>query len=170
MLDKNLVHTLYYQPKGAWVGDIMPYGKNGTFYLYDQRDDRREGPITAPFGWSLATTKDFVHYTDCSDSIKKGTDNDRDQFIYAGSVFEAKGKVHAFYTGHNRIWQNQGKTSEVLLHAYSDDFKTWVKSDKLAALVPQKGYDNGNSSDWPCRLFHFHKLGRLGISWRLLGF
>ncbi|CAN6674909.1 hypothetical protein TRVA0_071S00342 [Trichomonascus vanleenenianus] len=145
MSDKKLIHNLYYQPKGVWVGDIMPYGKDGTFYLYDMRDDRREGPITYPFGWSLATTKDFVHYTDCGDSIKKGTDNDRDQFIYSGCVFEAKGKVHAFYTGHNRIWEKQGKTSQVLLYAYSDDFKTWTKSDKLPALVPQKGYDN---ADW----------------------
>ncbi|BDP77711.1 hypothetical protein EfmAA242_19390 [Enterococcus faecium] len=34
-----------------------------------------------------------------------------DQFIYAGSVFEANGKVHAFYTGYNREFLAQGKTS-----------------------------------------------------------
>lgn len=141
----ELTNKLYYQPKGVWVGDIMPYGKDGTFYLYDQRDDRREGPITAPFGWSLASTEDFVHYKDYGDSIKKGTDDDVDQFIYAGCVFEAEGKIHSFYTGHNRIWENEGRTSQVLLHAYSEDFKNWVKSDQLVALEPQEGYDH---ADW----------------------
>lgn len=141
----ELTNKLYYQPKGVWIGDIMPYGKDATFYLYDQRDDRREGPITAPFGWSLATTKDFVHYKDYGDSIERGNDDDVDQFVYAGCVFEAEGKIHSFYTGHNRIWEHEGKTSQVLLHAYSKDFKNWVKSDQLFALAPQKGYDHG---DW----------------------
>lgn len=145
MSNNKLKLTLYYQPKGYYVGDIMPCGHKGTFYLYDQRDDRREGPLTYPFGWSLATTEDFVHYKNSGDSIKKAGDNDVDQFIYAGSVFIAEGKPHAFYTGHNRIWEHEGKTSQVLLHAYSDDFKNWVKSDQLVALTPQKGYDHG---DW----------------------
>lgn len=123
----------------------MPYGKDGVFYLYDQRDDREKGPITAPFGWSLATTSDFVQYLDHGDSIKKGTDLDRDQFIYAGCVFEGEEKIRAFYTGHNRIWQHQNKTAEVLLQASSSDFKTWIKEENAIALNPQVGYDNG---DW----------------------
>lgn len=55
-------HEIYYQPKDVWVGDIMPYAKDGKFYIYHQRDERINGPITDPFGWSLATTTDFVHY------------------------------------------------------------------------------------------------------------
>ena len=27
------MHKVYYQPEGIWVGDIMPYGEDGTFYL-----------------------------------------------------------------------------------------------------------------------------------------
>ncbi|WP_337970483.1 hypothetical protein, partial [Virgibacillus salexigens] len=83
------MNNLYYQPKGFWLGVIMPYGKDGKFYLKDQR----------------------------------GNDDEQDQFIFAGSVFEAEGKVHAFYTGYNRNWEKEGKTTQVLLHAYSDNFK-----------------------------------------------
>lgn len=141
---KNTNH-LYYQPKGFWVGDIMPWAKDGTFYLYDQRDNRNPGPFGEPFGWSLATTKDFVHYEDHGTAIEKGGEDAVDQFIYAGSVFEADGKGHAFYTGYNRNWEREGKVSQVLLHAYSDDLIHWTKSDKLVELVPQPGYD---SQDW----------------------
>ena len=56
------MHKVYYQPEGIWVGDIMPYGEDGTFYLYHQRDTRNPGPFGEPFGWALATTKDFVNY------------------------------------------------------------------------------------------------------------
>ncbi|WP_337970258.1 hypothetical protein [Virgibacillus salexigens] len=141
------MNNLYYQPKGFWLGDIMPYGKDGKFYLYDQRDNRNPGPlpICEPFGWDLACTTDFVHYKDFGEAIKRGNDDEQDQFIFAGSVFEAEGKVHAFYTGYNRNWEKEGKTSQVLLHAYSDNFKNWTKSAELVTLEPQEGYDKG---DW----------------------
>ena len=47
---------LFYQPKDVWVGDVMPFGKDGTFYLYHQRDTRDPAPLAEgqPFGWSLA--------------------------------------------------------------------------------------------------------------------
>ena len=38
------MHKVYYQPEGIWVGDIMPYGEDGTFYLYHQRDTRNPEP------------------------------------------------------------------------------------------------------------------------------
>ncbi|MCJ7842130.1 family 43 glycosylhydrolase [Lederbergia sp. NSJ-179] len=145
MSKTNNSNHLYYQPKGYWVGDIMPWGKDGKFYLYDQRDNRNPGPFGEPFGWSLATTEDFVHYEDFGDSIKKGDEDSVDQFIFAGSVFEANGKGHAFYTGYNRNWAKEGKVSQVLLHAYSDDLITWHKSNKLIELAPQPGYD---PQDW----------------------
>ena len=43
------MHKVYYQPEGIWVGDIMPYGEDGTFYLYHQRDTRNPEPFGEPF-------------------------------------------------------------------------------------------------------------------------
>ena len=63
------MYQLYYQPEGIWVGDIMPYGKEGQFYVYHQRDTRNPGPFGEPFGWALATTKDFVDYKDYGESL-----------------------------------------------------------------------------------------------------
>ena len=122
------MYQLYYQPEGIWVGDIMPYGKEGQFYVYHQRDTRNPGPFGEPFGWALATTRDFVDYKDYGESLKRGTDDEADQFIYAGSVFETEKGFHAFYTGYNREFLKAGKTSQTLLHATSKDGITWEKN------------------------------------------
>lgn len=141
------MYQLYYQPEGIWVGDIMPYGKDGKFYLYHQRDTRNPEPFGEPFGWSLAITEDFVHYKDYGESLKRGMDEEPDQFIYAGSVFEAEGCFQAFYTGKNREFQKAGKKSQTLLHAVSLDGITWNKSKEALEIPPQEGYDQGNWRD-----------------------
>ncbi len=64
----------------------MPFGKGDTFYLFHQRDTRKPCPFGEPFGWDLATTKDFVTYEDCGTAILRGDDTKQDQFIFAGSV------------------------------------------------------------------------------------
>ena len=42
-------------------------------------------------------------YEDKGVAIPRGTDEEQDQFIFAGSVFEAEGQYHIFYTGYNVI-------------------------------------------------------------------
>ena len=140
------MHKLYYQPAGFWFGDCMPFGKGDEFYLFHQRDTRKPGPFGEPFGWDLATTKDFVHYEDKGVAIPRGGDDEQDQFIFAGSVFEDKNHVyHAFYTGYNRDYPKQGKASQVLMHATSNDLLHWTKSYETLTFTPQPGYDK---DDW----------------------
>ena len=102
------IMKIYYQHPNTWFGDCMPFGKDDTFYLFHQRDTRVPEPFGEPFGWDLATTKDFVVYEDCGVAIPRGTDEEQDQFIFAGSVYEDReGKYHAFYTGYNRDYPKQ---------------------------------------------------------------
>ncbi|GAA2238671.1 glycosyl hydrolase family 32 [Herbiconiux moechotypicola] len=139
------MHSLYYQPEGTWFGDCMPYAENGVFYLYHQRDTRKPGPFGEPFGWALATTRDFVDYDDRGESLHRGGDDEQDQFIFAGSVFKARdGRYYALYTGYNRDYPAQGKASQVLMIAASDDLVTWEKTD-TRLVPPQEGYD---PDDW----------------------
>lgn len=134
------MHQLYYQPDGYWFGDCMPFYHDGKFYLYHQRDTRNPGPFGEPFGWALARTADFVHFEDLGESLKRGRDDEQDQFIFAGSLFESKGVFYAMYTGFNRDYPQQGKASQVLMIATSTDLMNWNKtSEKL--VVPQPGYD-----------------------------
>lgn len=139
------MNQLYYQYPGTWFGDCMPYGKGEEFYLFHQRDNRNPCPFGEPFGWDLATTSDFVHYRDMGTAIPRGTDEEQDQFIYAGSIFEGEGQYHAFYTGYNREYPKQGKASQVLMHAVSDDLVHWTKTQDKLTFTPQEGYD---PDDW----------------------
>lgn len=142
------MHKLYYQPEGYWFGDCMPFSKDGVFYVYHQRDTRNPAPFGEPFGWALATTTDFVNYKNFGESLKRGRDDEPDQFIYAGSVFEDKdGNLHAFYTGYNREFLKVGKVSQVLMHATSDDLVDWNKSEEKLKLVPPKGYSQYDFRD-----------------------
>lgn len=140
------MHTIYYQPEGTWFGDCMPFAKDGVFYLYHQRDTRKPGPFGEPFGWALATTTDFVDYVDRGESLKRGADDEQDQFIFAGSVFEPRegGRYYAMYTGYNRDYPAQGKASQVLMIASTDDLQNWEKTDRKL-VPPQEGYD---PDDW----------------------
>lgn len=139
------MQKIFYQPRGYWFGDCMPFYQNGTYYLYHQRDTRIPRPLTAPFGWSLVTTTDFVHFTDYGEVIGHGTDNDADQFIYAGSVIARKDEAIAIYTGHNRPAKLAHQTSEILMQATSKDLIHWQKQGPATALTPQAGYDH---NDW----------------------
>lgn len=54
--------SLFYRPENAWVGDLIPYYEDGTFYAYYLHDPRIiEGKYAEETTWHLATTKDFVH-------------------------------------------------------------------------------------------------------------
>lgn len=139
------MNQLYYQYPGTWFGDCMPYGKGDEFYLFHQRDNRNPCPFGEPFGWDLAVTSDFVNYKDMGTAIPRGTDEEQDQFIYAGSIFEGEGQYHAFYTGYNREYPKQGKASQVLMHAVSDDLVHWTKTQDKLTFTPQEGYD---PDDW----------------------
>lgn len=125
----------------------MPYGKGGKFFIYHQCGTRDPVPFGESFGQALATMRDFVHFKDFGEFLLKGDDNGRDQFIYAGSVPGANGKVHAFCTGYNRESLAQGKTSRVLPYAESDDLAHWEKSETALELESQGGYNIRNQRD-----------------------
>lgn len=136
---------LYYQYPGTWFGDCMPFGKGNDYYLFHQRDTRKPGPFGEPFGWDLATTSDFVHYKDYGVAVPHGGDDEQDQFVFAGSVFEGEGQYHIFYTGYNRDYPALGKPSQVLMHAVSNDLIHWEKTNDKLTFTPQDGYD---PDDW----------------------
>ena len=137
---------LYYQSPDAVCGDFMPFGEDGTFYLFYLRDPRVGGrSMGKPFGWDLLKTKDFVHYENLGNAIPHGTDEEQDQYVFSGSVIKALGQYHAFYTGNNMLFPQQGKPGQVQMHATSDDLLHWTKTDEDLDLMAQPGYD---PDDW----------------------
>lgn len=139
------MHKLYYQVPGTWFGDCMPFGENGKFYLYYLKDTRNPVPFGEPFGWDLICTSDFVNYEDLGVAITHGTDEEPDQYVFSGSVLKTENKYHAFYTGNNFEYPNQGKPGQILMHAVSDDALNWEKDIEFPLILAEEGYD---PDDW----------------------
>lgn len=80
-----------------YVGDTMPYYENGTYYIYYLK----EGGDSYNHSIYLATTKDFVTYTEYDDPIlESNRSGGQDGWIGTGSVVKVKDTYYFFYTGH----------------------------------------------------------------------
>ena len=80
-----------------YVGDTMPYYEDGTYYIYYLK----EGGDSYNHSIYLATTKDFVTYTEYDDPIlESNRSGGQDGWIGTGSVVKVKDTYYFFYTGH----------------------------------------------------------------------
>ncbi len=80
-----------------FVGDTMPYYEDGTYYIYYLKEAGDSYNHSA----YLATTTDFVSYTEYDDSVLEANhDGGQDSWIGTGSVVKVDGKYYFFYTGH----------------------------------------------------------------------
>lgn len=172
------MHTLYYRPEGAWVGDVMPCYHDGTFYMYYQCDHRIPKPFPngEPFGWSLARSKDMVNFEDFGEVLKKGAKNTHEECLYAGCVIWGNGCFRAFYTGQCEAYKKSEVPGEIIMMATSTDGIHWKKHPELSLMVPT-GYEkhfyrdphvffNGEFQKWmmvvPCRRDH-GPINRRGV-------
>ncbi|WP_166848098.1 GH32 C-terminal domain-containing protein [Isoptericola sp. BMS4] len=137
--------TTYYRPAGAWVGDVIPVGRDDAFWLY-YLHERRETP-SAGMPWHLVVTDDLVRYEDRGLAVPSGGPDAPDLNVYTGSVVtDDDGTHHLFYTGQNpdRCGAD-GRPLQLVMHAVStDDMRTWTKlpEDTFGA---GPGYETG---DW----------------------
>lgn len=126
---------LFYKPENFWAADPIPYYENGVFhifYLLDYRNPEKYGEGTP---WFKVTTKDFIHFEDHGEMLKRGTSKEYDMYVFTGSVIKYKNKYHIFYTGHNTK-MDPGNYLQAIMHAVSDDLEHWekIKEDIFVAL------------------------------------
>ncbi len=140
-----MTRSVFFQPADGWVGDLIPFQKDGEFWLFYLHEDRSDPkPGTS---WNLVTTKDLVQLEDHGISLRHGGEDDLDFNAYTGSVVcDQSGIHHLFYTGQNpRNLGPDGAPLQLVMHATSTDgMKTWVKHPELTFGAP-KGYETG---DW----------------------
>jgi beta-fructofuranosidase len=137
--------AVFFRPEGAWVGDVIPWQSDGTFYLfylYERRDGGAEGTP-----WHLVSTRDFVTYTDHGEALASGGPGAADHNVYTGSVVrDDTGLLYAFYTGQNpqRLGPD-GRPAQVVSWATSTGSLTdWTKTTEPVLVAPP-GYEPG---DW----------------------
>ena len=137
-------HGLY-RPENGFVGDVIPFERDGEFWLYylhEQRDSPGRGT-----GWDLVKTRDFVRFEYAGEALPPGGAEDDDYNAYTGSIVLADGVAHLFYTGQNpRRLGPDGRTPlQLVMHATSDaDMRSWVK-DPSFTFGATMGYESG---DW----------------------
>ena len=86
-----------YGPMPGFVGDPMPYCEDGTCYIYFLK----EGAGSFNHSIYLATTKDFLSYTEYDDPIIEANyEGGQDGWIGTGSVVKVGNEYDFFYTAH----------------------------------------------------------------------
>lgn len=138
-------HPIFFQPADGWVGDLIPFQKDGEFwlfYLHELRSVPKPGT-----SWNLVTTKDLTEFEDHGVSLHHGGTGDLDFNAYTGSIVaDETGIHHLFYTGQNPGNPGaDGVPLQLVMHATSTDgMKTWTKHPELTFGAPE-GYETG---DW----------------------
>jgi beta-fructofuranosidase len=135
----------FYKPENAWAADFIPLYAEGAFqlfYLLDWRDEARHGEGTP---WYRVTTNDFVHFQEQGEMLKRGDKTEQDLYVFTGSAIHTKDKYHIFYTGNNQHLADQGKPGQGVMHAVSDDMKTWTKIPEHTFFAPADRYEK---DDW----------------------
>lgn len=114
---------VFYQPDGAWVGDLIPYYENGIYYLFYLHDPRhRENEYAEDTTWHLVTTNDFVHIEDHGVAVPMGTDNEPNRNNFTGSVIkDHDGIYHAFFTAYNEKFTFGGTPKQAVMQAVGKD-------------------------------------------------
>lgn len=95
-------YGVFFQPEKdgtsqPYVGDTMPYYEDGVYYIYYLK----EAGDSYNHSVYLATTTDFVTYTEYDDPVLEANHSGgQDSWIGTGSVVKVNEKYYFFYTGH----------------------------------------------------------------------
>lgn len=144
----------FYRPRDAWAADFIPFYKDGVyhlFYLLDWRDKKNHGEGTP---WYHISTKDFIHFKEYGETLPRGGVDDQDLYVYTGSVFEALGQYHIYYTGHNPHLREKGLPEQGVMHAVSDDLVHFIKVPEDTFFAPPDVYE---PHDWRDPFVFFHE-------------
>ncbi|HEU5129644.1 MAG TPA: GH32 C-terminal domain-containing protein [Glycomyces sp.] len=137
--------SVFFQPSEGWVGDVIPFERDGEFWLFYLHEDRDDPMSGTP--WSLVATRDFVRFRDRGVALPSGGPDAPDFNAYTGSVVEDGGRLHLFYTGHNprRLGPDGVTPLQLVMRASSDDGgATWKKHPESTFGAPE-GLEPG---DW----------------------
>lgn len=135
----------FYKPHQAWSADFIPFYAKGQYYLFYLKDYRNPEDCGEGTPWCLIRTTDFVHFEDFGSVLPRGAEEEQDLYVFTGSVIEALGQYHIFYTGHNPHFRARQKPEQAVMHAVSDDLITWRKVPEDTFFAPAGGYE---PHDW----------------------
>lgn len=138
----------FFRPRDAWVGDVIPFERDGQFWLYYLFERREESPSGMP--WHLVTTEDLVCYADRGLALATGTGPAaEDRNCYTGSIVrDEEGGHHLFYTAQNpEVLGDDGLPLQLVAHATSDNVMTTWTKHPAHTFGATRGYETSNWRD-----------------------
>jgi beta-fructofuranosidase len=141
--------STHFRPASGFVGDVIPFERDGTawlYYLLDERSDIPVGERSSGMPWAAVTTSDFARFTDRGIVLPSGGRAAEDFDCYTGSVVTGDdGTLHLFYTGHNPDIRTGHGDVQVVCHATSDgDPARWTRHPEWSFGAP----DGYAPEDW----------------------
>lgn len=115
--------NLFFQPDGAWVGDVIPYYEDGVYYIFYLHDPRCfKDEYAENTTWHLVTTRDFREFRYHEEAIARGADDRPNKNAYTGCIIKDKNSVyHAFFTAYNSDIKLDGKSIQSVMKATGTD-------------------------------------------------
>jgi beta-fructofuranosidase len=129
----------YFKPveEDLFVGDCIPFYRNGIFYLYWLIDKGHHSSLNGlgAHQWVLSTSTDLINWKHYP--VALGIDEEWEKSICTGSVIYANNAFYAFYA--TRLVKD-GQTQEQLSFAISKDGTKYIKQKPNPFFTAPEGY------------------------------
>ena len=136
-------YKYFFRPQHTWVGDPMPFYKNGAYQVFYLDDERPASDQFHP--WHLVQTTDASSFIYRGEAIPCGETNEQDIAIGTGSVIKKDNLYYGFYTGHK--WNHvSGQPKEAVMLATSSNLVDWEKVSSFK-MFANPGYDQNEFRD-----------------------
>ncbi len=123
-MESAVNYKMNYRPSDGYVGDLMPYYENGTYYLFFLKDQG------SSYNHSifLVETKDFFNYEEKGEILRSGLPGTQDNWIGTGSLCKVGNTYYYFYTGHN---ENMPLHERIMVATSKNDLYHFKKLDGI---------------------------------------
>jgi len=107
---------IHFRPETGVLGDTIPFYWRGTYHVFYLRGS----------GWGHIASEDLVHWKQLPNALEKGAEptSPDGENCWTGSIVEADGTFHLFYTGKN---SRDPQGDQKVMHAVSQDLVAWNK-------------------------------------------
>jgi beta-fructofuranosidase len=162
---------IFYQPENAWVGDLIPYYEDDTYYAFYLHDPRlKAGHYAADTTWYLAETADCFEFKDLGLMLEMGDDSSPHRQCFTGSVLRGPDeKYYAFFTAFNKRIRKNGRQVQTVMMATGDRPESLKIDENFMLQADGCIYE---SSDWRDPFVYFdakEKVYRMLLCSRLSG-
>lgn len=137
---------ILFRPADGWLGDVIPYFRDGTFHVFYIYDDRDRHGAWRGLDWAHATTTDFRAFVEQPVAVPRGAADELDLLCGTGCVMpDARGGHVIYYAGINPSNPERGFPEQVVLRSHSRDLISWSKDPNWVLQADPRWYE---PNDW----------------------